>query len=145
MNFTAMSSFSSMDNKQQEKCPVCGKMFKAAPEHAYHIGKSKKRRVCTYGCMRKWEKEKTERTYKPKPKAKQALPFENTIGGKIKALRRARGLTQAQLAEKSQIVKNSISRYERNENKPQAKNLEAIAEALGVSVDYFGEAQTNEM
>lgn len=140
MNFTSMSSFSSMDNKQQEKCPVCGKMFKAAPEHAYHIGKSKKRRVCTYGCMRKWQKEKAERTYKPKPK--QALPLENTIGGKIKALRHARGLTQAQLAEKSKIVKTQLSRYERNENIPQAKNLEVIAAALGVSVDYFGEGET---
>lgn len=137
MNFTSMSSFTSTDNKKQEKCPVCGKMFKPAPEHAYHIGSSQKRRVCTYSCMRKWEKEKAERTYKPKAKAKQALPYENTIGGIIKDLRRSRGLTQAQLAEKSKTTKTSIARYERNENRPRANMLADIAEALGVTVDVF--------
>lgn len=116
MNFTAMNSFTSTDNKRQEKC-----------------------RVCTYSCMRKWEKEKTVKTYNPKPKtkSKQALPPENTIGGIIKDLRRSRGLTQAQLAEKAKTTKNSIARYERNENRPRANMLADIAEALGVSVDVF--------
>lgn len=48
------------------KCPVCGKEFAPAIEHAWKI-KTKnskgqwtqnKKKVCSYHCMRKWEKEK---------------------------------------------------------------------------------------
>lgn len=40
------------------KCPVCGKKFKPAPEHALKIGGEESRRiVCSYSCMRKYEKE----------------------------------------------------------------------------------------
>lgn len=44
-------------------CPVCGKKFLPAPEHAWKIGyESEAERnqnlVCTYSCMRKWEKER---------------------------------------------------------------------------------------
>lgn len=40
------------------KCPVCGKKFKPAPEHALKIGAEGSRKlVCSYNCMRAWEKE----------------------------------------------------------------------------------------
>lgn len=39
-------------------CAVCGKKFKPAPEHALKIGGEESRRiVCSYSCMRKYEKE----------------------------------------------------------------------------------------
>ena len=43
----------------QAKCPVCGKMYFPAGEHAWRIGEYGERgkRVCSYSCMRKWEKE----------------------------------------------------------------------------------------
>ncbi len=39
-------------------CPVCGKNFIPAPEHAYKIrvGKGRSSLVCTYSCMLKWRK-----------------------------------------------------------------------------------------
>ena len=40
------------------KCPICGKEFHPEPEHAWKIGNDKKgKTVCSYTCMRKWEKE----------------------------------------------------------------------------------------
>lgn len=46
--------------KQQERaCPVCGKRFSPAIEHAWTIGKRTgkvKKYVCSYTCMRAWER-----------------------------------------------------------------------------------------
>ena len=64
MEFTTMNNFSSVNNKGAIKCPVCEKMFKAAPEHAYHIGADRKKLVCSYSCVRKWEKEQETRRKK---------------------------------------------------------------------------------
>lgn len=42
-------------------CPICGKKFIPAPEHAWGIGNwggdTRDELVCSYTCMRKWEKE----------------------------------------------------------------------------------------
>jgi transcriptional regulator with XRE-family HTH domain len=60
------------------------------------------------------------------------------IGKKIKILRKTRGLTQEQLAEKLNIKRATISNYEIGRRSPHIKELEAIAEALGVNLEYFG-------
>lgn len=62
------------------------------------------------------------------------------IGKKIKILRKTRGLTQEQLANKLRVrVKRAtISNYEIGRRSPHIKELEAIAEALGVNLEYFG-------
>jgi transcriptional regulator with XRE-family HTH domain len=60
------------------------------------------------------------------------------IGKKIKILRKTRGLTQEQLAEKLNVKRATISNYEIGRRSPHIKELEAIAEALGVNLDYFG-------
>lgn len=43
------------------KCPICGKKFHPVPEHQWKVGYSHNgfggKPVCTYTCMRKWEKE----------------------------------------------------------------------------------------
>ena len=53
----SMSNFAGVsDNKEQITCPVCGKKFKPAEEHIYHIGKRHNKLVCTYTCMRKWQR-----------------------------------------------------------------------------------------
>lgn len=41
-----------------KKCPVCGKNFIPAPEHAYKTEGSYGVLVCTYSCMRNAEKAK---------------------------------------------------------------------------------------
>jgi transcriptional regulator with XRE-family HTH domain len=60
------------------------------------------------------------------------------LGGKIKALRLGRGLTQQQLADKLNINRSTISNYENGNREPRLNELAAIAEALGVSTDMFG-------
>lgn len=60
------------------------------------------------------------------------------IGKKIKILRKTRGLTQEQLAEKLRVKRATISNYEIGRRSPHIKELESIAEALGVGLEYFG-------
>lgn len=50
-------------------------------------------------------------------------------------IRRSRGFTQAELAQRVGVGENSIARYERSEMTPSLTVGHAIAEALGVSVD----------
>lgn len=60
------------------------------------------------------------------------------IGQKIKILRKTRGLTQQQLADKLNVKRATISNYEIGRRSPHIKELESIAAALGVGLDYFG-------
>ena len=57
-----------------------------------------------------------------------------TIGGNLKKLRVAQGLTQDQLAEKLHVTRQAVSNWERNVSHPDLDQLEAIAAALGVEV-----------
>lgn len=49
--------------KKTRTCPICGKKYVPAPEHMWKIGNwdgntgERITRVCSYTCMRKWEKE----------------------------------------------------------------------------------------
>ena len=60
------------------------------------------------------------------------------IGKKIRILRKTRGLTQQQLADKLNVKRATISNYEIGRRSPHIKELEDIAEVLGVNLDYFG-------
>lgn len=60
------------------------------------------------------------------------------IGRKIRILRKTRGLTQEQLAEKLNVKRATISNYEIGRRSPHIKELEEISEALGVNLEYFG-------
>lgn len=60
------------------------------------------------------------------------------LGKKIKILRKTRGLTQLQLADKVGLQRATISNYEIGRRSPHIKELELIAEVLGVSLEYFG-------
>lgn len=60
------------------------------------------------------------------------------IGKKIKILRKTRGLTQQQLADKLNVKRATVSNYEIGRRSPHIKELEDIAEALGVNLEYFG-------
>jgi transcriptional regulator with XRE-family HTH domain len=63
---------------------------------------------------------------------------KKAIGKKIRILRKTRGLTQEQLAEKLRVKRATISNYEIGRRSPHIKELESIAEALGVNLEYFG-------
>lgn len=57
------------------------------------------------------------------------------VGTRIAELRRARGWTQAMLAERSDISPSAISMYETNRRSPDEAALSRLADALTVSVD----------
>lgn len=67
-----------------------------------------------------------------------------SVGKRIKALRKTKGLTQEQLAEKLGVQRATISNYEIGRRSPHLKELEKLANILGVSLEYFG-VETNEV
>lgn len=56
------------------------------------------------------------------------------IGSAIERLRKARGLTQDDLADKAITTKSSLSKIEKDKQWPRPELLEAIANELGVQV-----------
>ena len=56
---------------------------------------------------------------------------------RLAELRKARGLSQRQLAEDLQISQNSISQYELGKREPNQNTLLALANYFAVSVDYL--------
>ena len=63
--------------------------------------------------------------------------MEETIGTRIRDLRIMRGLTQEQLAELLYRKKNTISQYENDRISMRVEDLELIAKALHVDMNYF--------
>jgi transcriptional regulator with XRE-family HTH domain len=63
--------------------------------------------------------------------------FMITMGDKLKAARKNKGLRQDDVAEALGIQRQAISQYERSANFPSRKNLEKLAELYNVSVDYL--------
>lgn len=57
------------------------------------------------------------------------------IGNRIRAARKAAGLTQKALAEKARISLNAVHQYESGLRYPKAEFLVKIAAGLGVSVE----------
>lgn len=59
------------------------------------------------------------------------------LGEVLETARRAQGLTQAELAEKTGITQAALSRYENDLREPEADALERLADALGVTVSFL--------
>lgn len=63
------------------------------------------------------------------------------IGKKIKELRIVNGLTQEELADRTELSKGFISQLERNLTSPSISTLEDILQTLGVTVgEFFSES-----
>lgn len=60
------------------------------------------------------------------------------IGKKLKALRKTKGLTQQNLADMLNIQRATVCNYELGRRSPHLTELQRIASALGVSLEYFG-------
>jgi len=58
-----------------------------------------------------------------------------SFGPRLAALRKARGLTQVQLAEATQTTQRSISYYENDDGVPPSSVVMVLAQALRVSAD----------
>ena len=60
---------------------------------------------------------------------------EDSLGKKISTLRKSRGMTQLELAEKMNVTDKAVSKWERDLSRPDIDSLPKLAEALGLSVD----------
>ncbi len=59
------------------------------------------------------------------------------FGDNLYTLRKQRGLSQDEFAEKMGVSRQAISKWERNESYPDTENLIAIAKFFGISIDYM--------
>lgn len=65
-----------------------------------------------------------------------------TFGARIRALRQARGLSQEKLAELAGLHRTYISSIELGERNVSLKNIQALADALGVSLQELFESES---
>lgn len=56
---------------------------------------------------------------------------------KLVKLRKQRGISQEDLADKLNVSRQAVSRWEQGATLPDAPNLLAISELFGVSIDYL--------
>ena len=60
-----------------------------------------------------------------------------TMGEKILNMRKARGWSQEELAERVGVTRQAVSRWESGSAKPDADKIVAICDLFGVSADYL--------
>lgn len=60
-----------------------------------------------------------------------------TVGETIKKLRKGKGLTQKELAEKLDLAPTAVSAWERNANKPMMDKLSIMAKLFDVPISTF--------
>lgn len=58
-----------------------------------------------------------------------------TMGETISSLRREKGFTQKELADKLNVTDKAVSKWERDLSCPDISSLPKLAEVLGISVD----------
>lgn len=63
--------------------------------------------------------------------------MKKSIPQKLKQARLDAGITQAQLAEKTGLQQEAISRIESGKHQITAGTLEKICEALGVTIEFI--------
>lgn len=66
-----------------------------------------------------------------------------TMSQRITLLRKQKGMTQNDLADKAGISKAQMSRYMTKDAQPTAQVLSKLADALGVSADYLLNGDTD--
>ena len=59
------------------------------------------------------------------------------FGERLRKVREAKGLSQAQLAEKSGLQPSAVSHFELGRRSPSFDNLKHLADALSVTIDYL--------
>ena len=69
----------------------------------------------------------------------------NMVGKRLQELRKARRLTQQQLADRMGVTRATVSNYEVGRRAPHLSELKRFAEFYGVGLDYFGVATTDEI
>ncbi len=64
-----------------------------------------------------------------------------TFGATVAALRKDKGLTQLELADRMGVTDKAVSKWERDLSLPDTASLPKLAETLGVSVDDLMQGQ----
>jgi transcriptional regulator with XRE-family HTH domain len=73
------------------------------------------------------------------------MDLHREFGGHIRALRQARGLTQASLAKRSQVSADAIRRLEAGDSSPSLETLDRLARGLGLQLcTLFGTFESRE-
>ena len=67
-----------------------------------------------------------------------------SIGDIISSLRKEKGMTQADLAEKMNVTDKAVSKWERNLSCPDVNSIPKLAEILDISVEELLNAQKPE-
>ena len=60
-----------------------------------------------------------------------------TFGEKLQSLRQRSGMSQDALAERLQVSRQAVSRWERDETMPETDKVVALADIFGVTTDYL--------
>ena len=63
--------------------------------------------------------------------------MKNSLGDKLKSLRRARFLTQQNVANDLEIGQSTYAQYETNQREPNFESLEKLAKYYGVTVSFL--------
>lgn len=58
-----------------------------------------------------------------------------TFGNYLSRMRKAQGLTQAELAEQLHVTDKAVSRWERGTSEPNTSNLMALARLYGIPAE----------
>ena len=66
------------------------------------------------------------------------------IGEKIAFLRKEKGMTQSQLAEKMNVTDKAVSKWERNLSCPDINTISKLADILEISVEELLQAKRKE-
>jgi len=77
-------------------------------------------------------------------KKKQANPIDIHVGSRIRMQRNFVGLSQEKLGERLGITFQQIQKYEKGANRVGASRLQALADILGVQVNFFFEGLRHE-
>lgn len=70
--------------------------------------------------------------------------FQNDFAERLYTLRREKGLSQEQLAEKLNVSRQAVSKWESGTSLPESDKLLAIADFFGVSMDELVRGKTEE-
>ena len=67
-----------------------------------------------------------------------------TFGEKLQAMRQRTGMSQDALAERLNVSRQAVSRWERDETMPETDKVVALADIFGVTTDYLLRPQTQQ-
>ena len=68
---------------------------------------------------------------------------KQTFGMMVSSLRKEKGMTQLELADKIGVTDKAVSKWERDLSYPDINSIGKLAEILGVSVDELMQNKTN--